>query len=444
VSDYFDRIERQIVRRVEAGVPRGSRSRPRLDLVVPALSVVVVAAIAVVFLSVHGERRSAGAVRQASSGSPGSRARGGVELVYQAEPTPQTPVVTRAALARAIDVMRARAAAFGMSAASLRSTGAEITVRLPGFTNLARAEQGLGATALLEFYDWEANALTPNGQTVVVSQNQTQDPAAITVSQGSGSAAPGEPGAGSMSLYDAVKLAAKQPLQVGYDNARLGSEYYLFGAPNSAACATAAKDVGTAAVPGAHCLLSGPAPIISDLDTGVPRGVNASQGQLLVIKQGTIVLQAAPLTGSSQLASGAPTAQYYVLKDHVALFGNDITNPQQSTDQTGSPDVTFSFTSNGANAFQQVTSTIAYRGALVSGVGNTFNQHFAVALDTILITVPSIDYKTYPNGIPGTSGADITGGFTIQSARDLATQLRLGALPIHLRLISATRLSARR
>jgi hypothetical protein len=222
VSDYFDRIERQIVRRVEAGVPRGSRSRPRLDLVVPALSVVVVAAIAVVFLSVHGERRSAGAVRQASSGSPGSRARGGVELVYQAEPTPQTPVVTRAALARAIDVMRARAAAFGMSAASLRSTGAEITVRLPGFTNLARAEQGLGTTARLEFYDWEATALTPNGKTVA-SQLQAQDRAAITISQGSGPAAPGDPRAGSMSLYDAVKLAAKQPLQVGYDNARLGS-----------------------------------------------------------------------------------------------------------------------------------------------------------------------------------------------------------------------------
>ncbi len=64
-----------------------------------------------------------------------------------------------------------------------------------------------------------------------------------------------------MSLYDAVKLAAKQPLQVSNDDARLGSEYYLFGAPNSTACATAAKDAGKATVPGVHCLLSGPAVI---------------------------------------------------------------------------------------------------------------------------------------------------------------------------------------
>ena len=431
MSDYFDRIERQIVRRVEAGVPPGPRFRLRLDVVVPALSVVVVVAIAVVFLSVHGSRSS------------GSHARGGLELVYQAEPTPQARTVTRAVLERAINRMRARAAAFGISGASFRMTGGnQITVQLPGSKNLGRAEQGIGTTARLGFYDWEANALTPNGKTVA-SQLQTQHPTATTISQGSGSAAPGDPGAGSMSLYDAVKLAAKQPRQVSNDNTRLGSEYYLFGARNSTACATAAKDVGTAVVPDAHCLLSGPATTIQDLDTGLPQGVSASRGQLLVIRQGTIVLQAAPLTASSLVATGSPSAQYYVLRDHVAVSGNDITKPQQSTDQSGNPDVTFSFSSTGAKAFQRITATIAHRGNLVSGLGQTLNQHFAVALDSKLITVPSIDFKTYPDGIPGDTGADIPGGFTIQSARDLATQLRLGPLPIHLHLVTAKRLSAR-
>ena len=196
-------------------------------------------------------------------------------------------------------------------------------------------------------------------------------------------------------------------------------------------------------MPGAHCLLSGPEATIQDLETGVPQGVNASQGQLLVVRQGTIVLEAAALTASPRVASGARSAQYYVLKDHVALFGDDTTNPQQRTDASGSPDVTFSFSPKGAKAFQHVTSTIAHRGDLVSGLGNTLNQHFAVALDTNLITVPQIDFKTYPDGIAGTSGADIVAGFTIQSARDLATQLRLGALPIHLHLVTAIRLSAR-
>jgi preprotein translocase subunit SecD len=38
--------------------------------------------------------------------------------------------------------------------------------------------------------------------------------------------------------------------------------------------------------------------------------------------------------------------------------------------------------------------------------------------------------RRYPDGIIGSSGADITGGFTSKSARDLATELRYGALPL--------------
>ena len=84
-----------------------------------------------------------------------------------------------------------------------------------------------------------------------------------------------------------------------------------------------------------------------------------------------------------------------------------------------------------------MTAQIAHRGDLVSGLGQTYDQHFAVALDTQLITVPSIDFKIYPNGIQGSSGGDITGGFTTSSAHDLATELRSAALPIDLKLISS-------
>ena len=117
-------------------------------------------------------------------------------------------------------------------------------------------------------------------------------------------------------------------------------------------------------------------------------------------------------------------------------------------DQTGAPDVQFGFTGSGASRFQSVTGQIAHRGANVSLGGQTFRQHFAVALGGItsqLITVPQIDFKQYPDGIVesgGNAGADITGGFTSQSASDLATELRLGALPINLKLISESRVSA--
>ncbi|MGI8506341.1 MAG: protein translocase subunit SecF, partial [Solirubrobacteraceae bacterium] len=280
---------------------------------------------------------------------------------------------------------------------------------------------------------------------------QIQDPSAIQISQGVGSAAPGNPGAGSLPLYQAVKLASRQPPSVSSDNARKGDEYYLFGAPGSAACATVASDQRTTPTPGAHCMLlrqpvdetsTNPQLIAQDIASSLLPGVKVSDGQQLVVPQGTVVLLAAPPTASQRTTFTNPSAQFFVLKDHVALFGKDITNPQASTDQAGNPDVTFGFGSAGATKFQNVTGQIARRGQLISGFHQSLNQHFAVALDKNLITVPSIDFRTYPDGITGGGGADITGGFTSTSAQDLATQLRLGALPINLKLISESDVSA--
>jgi SecD/SecF fusion protein len=161
-----------------------------------------------------------------------------------------------------------------------------------------------------------------------------------------------------------------------------------------------------------------------------------------VVPQGTVVLQAVPASFTHAPKFADPATQFYVLKDNVALFGSDITNPQQGTDTGGSPDVQFGFSSKGQRAFQGVTAAIAKRGSIDSPPGSQLNQHFAVALDNQLVTVPQIDFKTYPFGIPASQGADITGGFTIQSAQDLATELRLGALPINLKLISSQQVSA--
>jgi SecD/SecF fusion protein len=368
--------------------------------------------------------------------------KGGVQLVYQGQPTAQTPKVTQDALNRAVDIMRQRVDQLGVSQPEIQTSGGgQISVGLPDVKDTARAEQEVGTTARLSFYDWEANALTPNGKTVA-SQLQSQDPGALTISQGAGGSGPGLTGEGSMALYNAVKLASQQPPSPSRNNARKGSEYYLFGPPGSAACATAAKDQGQPVATGAHCLLSGPDTNRTDLLSGLPTGVSASQGQQLVIPQGTVVLQAADASAANRTRFNSPNAQFYVLHDNAALFGNDITNPQQSTDQTGNPDVQFGFNSAGKQAFQNVTAAIARRGDLDSFGSQLLNQHFAVALDNKLITVPQIQFKTFPDGINGDNGADITGGFSIQSAQDLANQLKLGALPINLKLISESQVSA--
>ena len=110
--------------------------------------------------------------------------------------------------------------------------GNEIVVTAPNANTDTRA--GLvalvGTPARLTFYDWEANVILPNGKTAA-SQLQTQDPTAIEISQGGGTGAPGQPGAGSMSLYDAVTLASKQPRGEGPNNSRVTDQYWMFGAP---------------------------------------------------------------------------------------------------------------------------------------------------------------------------------------------------------------------
>ncbi|HYZ80903.1 MAG TPA: protein translocase subunit SecD, partial [Solirubrobacteraceae bacterium] len=369
--------------------------------------------------------------------------KGGVELVYQGEPSAQSPHVTQDALNRAVDIMRSRVDQLGVSSPSIQTTGNNlITVSLPDVHDVKRAENEVGQTAQLHFYDWEANVLTPNGKTVA-SQLLTQDPTAVTISQGVGGG-PGVPGAGGMPLYQAAKLAAKQPPQpLSKTQSRPpGPVYYLFGAPGSPACAAAAKANGTTPVQGQHCLLAGPDSSLSDAYASLPSGVTKAQTELVTVPQGTVILQAANPSANNQIKPNSPNAQYFVLKDNAPLTGNDITNPQPSTDQSGSPDVTFGFNGPGQSAFQRVTGQIAHRGANVSLGGKTLNQHFAVALDNQIVTVPQIDFKQYPDGIIGGGGADITGGFTSQTASDLATQLRLGALPINLKRISESQVSA--
>ena len=88
--------------------------------------------------------------------------RGGVELVYQAEPTPQQPVVNQEALDRAIDVMRERVDRLGVSEPEIQRSGSnQISVALPDVDNAERAVQQVGQVAQLFFYDWEPNVLGP-------------------------------------------------------------------------------------------------------------------------------------------------------------------------------------------------------------------------------------------------------------------------------------------
>jgi SecD/SecF fusion protein len=377
--------------------------------------------------------------------------RGGVQLVYQAEPSPGSLKVTQADLNKAVQIMESRVDSLGVTQPQINtSSGNQIEAALPAVHDVARAERIVGATAKLDFYDWEANAITPNGQTVA-SQLEAQNSQAQLISFGTGGAGPGYPGSGSMGLYQAVKLAAEQkPAPLSKSLSRAGPELFLFGAPGSAACQAVARDHNTKPIAGEHCYIAGGQDIGTRAElaaSGLPKGMSIAGNELVSVPQGWIVLQAANATPSSAEPGAdlyAQGTQYYVLHDHVALTGSDVTNPEASTDAGGQPDVQFGFNSQGAKTFQNTTKTIAQRAEDLGLHGGEY-QHFATALNGQLLTVPYIDQNTDPDGIVtagGSAGTQISGGFTSQSASDLATQLRLGSLPINLHRISENQVSA--
>src|SRR3954466_11667962 len=86
--------------------------------------------------------------------------RGGVELVYEARPTPKVPKVTPQAVNDAISTIRRRTDTLGVAEPEIQRSGSnQITVALPDVDNAQRAIQQVGTTAQLQFYDWEPNVI---------------------------------------------------------------------------------------------------------------------------------------------------------------------------------------------------------------------------------------------------------------------------------------------
>jgi SecD/SecF fusion protein len=343
---------------------------------------------------------------------------GGVELVYQAQPTKQTPV-TPDAMKRAIDVMRERVDQLGVAEPEIQQVGGnQIGVALPAVKNLGEAVSQVGTVAQLAFYDWEPGVIGPDGKPAPTDPNVT------------GGREAGQ-GAGALSLYDAVLRASKRPAKIEADNSHESSVFYAVD-PKTKKVYRPGKDPNGLAAENTR----------AQALANVPQAQRA-QAKVYEVKPDTVIIRA-------QQPDDVKTKSdlWYVLKDDVALKGQELKSPEQSFDpNTNEPIVTFKFTKKGRQVWQDVTRRIAERGALSVGLlpgqdAEAANQHFAIVLDDELVSAPKIDFKENPDGIDGRNGSQISGGFTIKSAQALANVLKTGALPLKLDLISSSQVSA--
>jgi len=338
--------------------------------------------------------------------------KGGTELIYQGRPTPQNPTIDGSDMDRSIEIIRERTDKLGVAEPEISRIGEDsVRVGLPDVQNAERAIAQVGDTAQMFFYDWEPN--------VIPNPNATNaDPAESPFPR----------------IYDAVQLAAQQKPECFEDNCTTtGPSYYLFDSQTKE-------------------LISGPEAAQQDLFANVDNLPPPDRRELIAVPQGTLVVRAESQNG--QTLPDDPNAsenRWFVIRDRPELSGDDIRNPEQNFDpNTNQPNVTFDFTDQGRQAFSDVTKRIAERGLAEAPPGvagnaqlaSNYSGHFAVVLDDDIVSRPIINFVENPAGIDGRTGAQISGIGDLNEAQDLANFLRIGALPIELKLISQSTISA--
>lgn len=100
----------------------------------------------------------------------------------------------------------------------------------------------------------------------------------------------------------------------------------------------------------------------------------------------------------------------------IEVSGESLKDSQADFDQHNMPVVTTTFDATGTRKFAKLTT-------------EHVNERFAIVLDGKVLSAPTIREP-----IPGGRG-QISGGFTLQGAKDLAVLLRSGALPAPLQVI---------
>jgi SecD/SecF fusion protein len=351
---------------------------------------------------------------------------GGLEVVLKANP-PKGHALTADDLTRSIDIMRNRIDKLGVSEPEIRKQGSnQIVIQLAGVHDPASAAKLIGKTAVLQFYDFESDLTGPS----VTSGLQK-----VPVATGS--------------LYNLLNAPETRALA----DSGTPRQWYLFNPK---------KIVRAGPAPTRAALLNSQvvqkAVSKGGLGQHIPKGWT-----ILRVPQNTIVVSCDPSQGnciSAKQITGKDA--FYLLKFHdpsdfpnnpiPEMTGADLKLSGTRADidpQTSAPVVLMQFTGHGKKVFHEITRREAQRGSLAcQGASSQQDiqrcaQHFAIVLDNQIQSVPYIDFKRNPDGIPGDNGAQIDmGGGSLGDAKKLALVLQTGALPVTFTTAERTDVSA--
>jgi SecD/SecF fusion protein len=347
---------------------------------------------------------------------------GGLEVVLKAVP-PKNHKLTSDDISRSIDIMRQRIDKLGVSEPEIRKQGTDqIVIQLAGVHDPAAAAKLIGKTAVLQFYDFEADLTGPS-----VSGLTARVPVA------------------SASLFDLLSAPQTRVLAAK----GTPSQWYLFDSNKS--------------------VVAGPVPSESQLPTLAQAEKRQTRQfdaplQKLTVPQNTVVVSCDAAAGNCLSAQQITSKTgFYLLKHRdpdkngqnaiPEMTGGDLKLSGTRADfdtRTNAPVVLMQFTGKGKKIFHTITRREAQRGALIcqgrsdsSSVQNCA-QHFAIVLDGQIQSAPYIDFVQNPDGIPGDTGAqiDMGRGGGIGDAKRLALVLQTGALPVTFETAERTDVSA--
>jgi SecD/SecF fusion protein len=353
---------------------------------------------------------------------------GGLEVVLKANP-PKGHKLTSDDLNRSIDIMRNRIDKLGVSEPEIRKQGSDqIVIQLAGVHDPASAAKLIGKTAVLEFYDFEADLTGPS----ITSGLQR-----LPVATGS--------------LFDLLSAPQTRDLA----GKGKPSQWYLFNPK---------KVVKAGPAPTQAALLKSQLvqkPVAKGgLGQHVPK-----DWTILAVPQNTVVVSCDPVADAGNCLSTQQITTkkvFYLLKHHdpsefpdnpiPEMTGGELKLSGTRADidpQTNAPVVLMQFTGKGKKVFHEITKREAQRGQLVCAGQSSQDavlrcaQHFAIVLDREIQSVPYIDFRRNPDGIPGDNGAQIDlGGGSLGDAKKLALVLQTGALPVTFTTAERTDVSA--
>jgi SecD/SecF fusion protein len=347
---------------------------------------------------------------------------GGLEVVLKAVP-PKGHKLTAEDLDRSVNIMRQRIDKLGVAEPEIRKQGSnQIVIQLAGIHDPGAAAKLIGKTAVLEFYDFEADLTGPS----VSGLSQ------VPIANGS--------------LYELLSAPATRALAAKGEP----TQWYLFN-PQKVAKA--------GPFPTKEALLA--SDLVQKPKAKGGLGKHLPKGwRILDVPANTVVISCNAQANNCLSSQQVTTKTVFYLLKHRDDLANPIpemtgaelqlSGTRADIDpQSNGPVVLMQFTGKGKKIFHTITRREAERGALVcqgqrdSAAIQRCAQHFAIVLDREVQSFPYIDFVQNPDGIPGQNGAQITmGGGGLGEAKKLALVLQTGALPVKFDTAERTDVSA--